>query len=230
MSTRGFVGYKHKGKIRGWYNHSDSYPSGLGVGILERVYNLYTWQVIRDFFLKKLVLIDEDENQEAYFNHRSILEHDWASKKKITLADGGEFYKDGLFCEYAYIFDLDSDEKTLMLFAGFGKKASRGYKDWFYTNHDKTKYYVNLKGCITGVYDLEILVLMLYAAHYDPKIYKILGAKKEELPTWIGYQCIEEDYHREEVSDCVAHFIEKRLKGEQDASILLPKPATSCTA
>ena len=34
MSTRGFVGYKMNKKIRGWYNHYDSYPTGLGSLVL----------------------------------------------------------------------------------------------------------------------------------------------------------------------------------------------------
>ena len=47
MSTRGFISIKHDNKIIGTYNHSDSYPTWLGVRMV-RICLLYTSPIPRD--------------------------------------------------------------------------------------------------------------------------------------------------------------------------------------
>lgn len=63
MSTRGFISIKHDGKIIGTYNHSDSYPTWLGVRMVE-----FIQQNDLDAIAAKLdtvVLVDEDESPTA---------------------------------------------------------------------------------------------------------------------------------------------------------------------
>lgn len=63
MSTRGFISIKHDGKIIGTYNHSGSYPTWLGVRMVE-----FIQQNDLDAIAAKLdtvVLVDEDESPTA---------------------------------------------------------------------------------------------------------------------------------------------------------------------
>ena len=137
MSTRSFVGYKNrKQKPKGWYSHSDGYPSYLGDEVLKKANNLTGKELLA--FFKRIKWVKEDENREAYFNHKSIFEENWHTFKP-TLVNGGEFYKDGLFCEYAYIFNLDND--TLEFYTGFGEEPTTGLEKWVYESGG-TKYYV----------------------------------------------------------------------------------------
>jgi len=137
MSTRAFVGYKYrKQKPKGWYSHSDGYPSYLGDEVLQKA-NAHTEKQLLAFF-KRIKWVKENENREAYDNHKSIFDEDWNVFNPV-LVSGGEFYKDGLFCEYAYIFNLDND--TLEFYTGFGTEPTTGLEKWFYESGG-TKYYV----------------------------------------------------------------------------------------
>lgn len=137
MGTRGFFGFKDKsGKIHGWYNHFDSYPTGLGEIVINKLSKL-TIDQIHEFFTKKLSLIEERSDggggggDPIYEAHKDIFDMDWKKIASVTLYSGREFYKDGLFCEYAYIYDLKTNR--LMCFKGFGKNPQKGYEDWVYT-------------------------------------------------------------------------------------------------
>lgn len=143
MGTRGFVGYQdEKGKIHGWYNHFDSYPDGLGSQVVAKLTGLSTHE-IKEFFTMKLSLA---KSEVYYDNHKDIFDKDWVNGgAAFILLDGGNFYKDGLFCEYSYIYDLKTNE--LMCFKGFGEKPDPGLKSWHYKSDDK-KYYVNQVGSI----------------------------------------------------------------------------------
>jgi len=137
MSTRAFVGYKHrKQKPKGWYSHSDGYPSYLGDEVLKKA-NAYTSKQLLAFF-KRIKWVKENENRDAYDNHKSILDEDWNTFNPV-LVSGGEFYKDGLFCEYAYIFNFDND--TLEFYTGFGTEPTTGLEKWV-CESGGTKYYV----------------------------------------------------------------------------------------
>jgi hypothetical protein len=164
MGTRGFIGYKHnKQAPKGFYHHMDSHPSYLGDEVLKKA-NAHTGKELLAFF-KRIKWVKEEENREAYDNHKSIFDHDWNkwvkeeeyreaydNHKSIfdhdwntfnpILVNGGEFYKDGLFCEYAYIFNFDN--ATLEFYTGFGTEPTTGLEKWVYEsfNSNNTKYYV----------------------------------------------------------------------------------------
>jgi len=148
MSTRGFVGYKKDGVIKGWYNHSDSYPGYLGTIILEILLK-YQWTTIKNFF-KRLKLVDQREGggDPIYESHKDVYDLNW-QKASAVLQDASGFIKDGLYCEYAYVFDLDSTSKRLMLFTGFCTEPSKGYEDYYY-ECSSGKSYVNYVGALEG--------------------------------------------------------------------------------
>lgn len=182
MSTRGFVGYKHNGQIHGFYNHCDSYPSCLGREVVKK-YCSMTWDQIKDFFLHKLILIPEKKVPNP--NPRAAFK-EW-DKKMIVLRED-EFIKDGLFCEYAYVFDLDAKKKRLMLFKGFGKKPSKGYEDYFYENHEE-KFYTRYKGSLRGeLYQRlgEAKMKILFRETGWKKMKEALKTPLEQLPTMIN--------------------------------------------
>jgi hypothetical protein len=155
MSTRGFIGYRHKGEIFGWYNHSDSYPSSLGKDILEASLP-YTQKEVQHFFLTRIKFVEGLEANKlsktnGLSNSRSLCEIDRTKGTQLVYARDREFYKDGIFCEYSYIFDLDAKEKTLLLFTGFGEKPSKGYEDWYEKSSGPGKklFYMQDCGAIT---------------------------------------------------------------------------------
>ena len=145
MSTRGFIGFKHNKKApKGFYNHSDSYPSGLGEEIVSKAME-HDRDTLLAFF-KRIKFVDQNEGggDAIYEAHKSVMDVDW-TKDSITLQDGGDFYKDGLFCEWAYIFNFDNN--TLEVYKGFGEKPTKGLEKWCYKTEydgrDNKTYYVN---------------------------------------------------------------------------------------
>ena len=137
MSTRGFVGYQKNKNIRGWYNHYDSYPTCLGVEVFEKCL-LHDVETLKSFFSR----IEFVKDESAYEGHKSVFDMDWAFDRPV-LQDGEKFYKDGLFCEWSYIFDFD--HRSLKVYRGFGEHPDSGKKDWCYkSDMDGRKFYVNM--------------------------------------------------------------------------------------
>lgn len=196
MSTRGFVGFIHNGEIKGWYNHYDSFPGGLGYDVLKTVYCKYSWETIKDFLINRTTFDDKK-------HHCEVLTCDW-EKDHVTLQQSKDFYKNGLFCEYAYIFDLDSPKKKLRLFKGFGKKPDKSRPDWYHQSSqflNGEKYYVNQKGIITGELPLIIAdATMTLKYKYNKELRQALTLPKKELPILIGS------------NETVSVIIEYRLK------------------
>lgn len=140
MGTRGFVGYKKNGEIKGWYNHYDSYISYLGKLIQDKI-DLHGIDRVVEYITNNIDFADNKPNDGDVFyeNHRNVWERDWGSDDPIILYDGGDFYKDGLFCEYCYIFDLD--KSSIFVYKGFGDNPDPEIPDWYYNDVDK-KYYM----------------------------------------------------------------------------------------
>jgi len=145
MGTRGFVGFKKDGEIKGWYNHYDSYPEHLGRVVIEQLHSMTPEKRI-EFFGKVVNIHEPDEKDSFYQNHKKMSydtdKNPWNAIEKIDLQSGGTFYKDGLFCEYAYIYNLDT--QLLECYKGFGEIPDEGHEDWFETTVDGRKLYVNL--------------------------------------------------------------------------------------
>jgi hypothetical protein len=170
---------------------------------------------LKDFFLKRLQLVTDES---FYTKHHDVMNHDWR-KGSYTLQDGGDFYKDGLFCEYSYIFDLDAKEKTLLLFTGFGKKPSKGYADWFYQGEQEgtgakgEKIYVHACKPLTGDYKNKNIALAWMTARMERDseklLRKVLTSQRKRLPLYAA------DIAGEELGSLARTIYEYRMKGGQ---------------
>jgi hypothetical protein len=156
MGTRGFVGYKKDGKIKGFYNNNDSYYSYLGSKVLVK-FGAYSNKEIEDFFTKRLELIENDVKDKFYENHREIWGIDW-STDSIKLQDGTGFLLDSLICEFGYVFNLDKG--IVEVYRGFFLKPQAGKEKIEYemkkifTKNDK-EYFTHLV-CTINRNELEI--------------------------------------------------------------------------
>lgn len=165
MSTRGLYGIRKNGKDKLTYNHSDSYPDWLGAEIVEFIKSHSKDELNKFFDLIKLVdeelppkaeeitecvkkgYVDLDvstqsvadwycltRNLQGNFKLYSSL---IADNKTIYMIDSHDFINDSLFCEYAYIINLDDD--TLEFYVGFQKKPDKDNR--YGVRPDKQGYY-----------------------------------------------------------------------------------------
>jgi hypothetical protein len=164
MGTRGLYGVRKNGVDKCTYNHWDSYPSGLGSDVVEFCAN-NTVENLNKFF-DNIVLVLEDsiptetqikECQKAGYVDLSVSTQsndDWYcllrnlqgnfkeyqkcidSNSKIYMTDGIDFIKESLFCEYAYIINLD--DEVLEFYEGFQKEPQVGNR--YGTKEDRGYY------------------------------------------------------------------------------------------
>ena len=129
MSTRGAVGIVCNGEEKIGYNHYDSYPEGLGVEVLDFLKGK-SYDELKNLF----------ETIHLTYNEKDL--QCWDNGFKKTFMDDHGFMNDGLFCEYAYIINLDT--RKLEFYVGGYKKPGRGRyagKDTVYNGY----YGVHLK-------------------------------------------------------------------------------------
>lgn len=135
MGTRGIIGFKMNEKNYFTYNHFDSYPSGVGITLLEECRNIENWETVKEF-IKKLELVDDGEQPskemiEKYSEHKNTGVGELATNTKVHtwyqllrevqgtlkpfmngeithMVDYADFIKESLFCEWAYIINLDT--------------------------------------------------------------------------------------------------------------------------
>ena len=154
MSTRGYLGLRKNKELKGHYNHFDSYPSGLGHDVfdaLNRIKKEDRLKVLNDTFDYIQLVIEGDEPTKEQievckkagvcdFNVSSKSDKDWYCLLRNTqgdldlyvnktipyMIDGNAFLDDPLFCEWAYIINLDTGK--LEVYEG-GNKNKRGEFD-----------------------------------------------------------------------------------------------------
>ena len=140
MGTRGCYGFYKNGVTKATYNHFDSYIGGLGKDILDFVAN--TSIPIMNKIFDKIELVRENdiptieqiENCQEYTDlsvgSQNIIDFYCLLRKaqgnlnayKTDLKymiDSKEFLGNSLFCEYAYIINLDKN--VLEFYKGFNK-------------------------------------------------------------------------------------------------------------
>jgi hypothetical protein len=141
MGTRGAIGFRKNGEYKVTYNHFDSYPEELGEKILTFIKH-HTIEEMNEIFDKiRLVDMDTPPDKETVAwlienideCKRDLLGRvdytaEWYSllrglqgrldlyAKAGVMIDFQEFLKDDLFCEHAYIIDLD--ESVLKYYQG----------------------------------------------------------------------------------------------------------------
>lgn len=138
MSTRGYYGIRKNGELKGTYNHWDSYPSGLGKDLVETINKIKKEdriKVLSDTF-DYIELVDDDipptKEQQDMCLQANIVDlsvggcslDEWYCLLRKTQGDlgvyvnrvipymenGNDFVDDSLFCEWAYIINLDADK------------------------------------------------------------------------------------------------------------------------
>lgn len=147
MGTRGAIGFIVDDKEKVTYNHFDSYPSELGVQILEYIAATQVEKMLEA--ARRIELVNEDStptpaqikalkkfadtgvgNQSLsdwYCLLRSAQGNLGAYAKAGVMIDSHRFLHDSLFCEWAYLINLDSGK--LEVYRGFNKnpKAAGRY-------------------------------------------------------------------------------------------------------
>lgn len=181
MSTRGFLGFKvndndtRKGNIFGVYNHYDSYYSYMGIKML----NAYKTTTKRDF---KLVFDSyewvEDCN-DCYEGDALKLIKGYCSDDRVP--NDVDFLNDGLFCEYAYIYNIEAD--TLEIYRGFfNKPQSKEFEKLGYQPFNE-RYHTHKVYTVTRDSDFDKVEYMLYNISSiidDDNMYKTIDGKYPE--------------------------------------------------
>lgn len=138
MGTRGALGFVIDGEEKITYNHFDSYPSGLGVTVLNWLRKQTDWDAVKDQVRQLLVVDAESKPTQEQIDHLvkyanlNVADQnldDWYCLLRETqgmpglileagvVADAKEFPLDSLFCEWAYIVDFDHEK--LEVYRGF---------------------------------------------------------------------------------------------------------------
>jgi len=144
MGTRGIVGFRLDGKDKLSYSHFDSYPECLGATVVNFVKSVDPITLLAQVKVLKPVPKRKPNAEEikrlAEFTDLKVSEQstsDWycllretqgepeAILKSGFFSDSKTFIRDSLFCEYAYIINLD--EGTLEMYRGFqAEKHNKG--------------------------------------------------------------------------------------------------------
>ena len=140
MGTRGCYGFRKNGIDKLTYNHYDSYPNGLGSDVVKFCKETPVKEMNAIFDM--IVLVDESGMPNAEQIAECMKYYDGMVSNKSTddwycllrhaqgdlnayknglkyMIDNHDFIKDSLFCEYAYIINLDT--KRLEFYVGFQK-------------------------------------------------------------------------------------------------------------
>jgi hypothetical protein len=143
MGTRGCWGFRLEGQDKLTYNHWDSYPVSLGTALTDTLakYGSTDWDILADE-VSDLVLVDERstptpeqiDRLRQYADEgvggRSL--NDWycllrrsqgdmeKTLESKLMVDSHKFMRDSLFCEWAYVINLDDD--LFEIYRGFQKE------------------------------------------------------------------------------------------------------------
>lgn len=142
MGTRGCYGLRMNGIDKLTYNHHDSYPDWLGSNMVEFIQST-TIEEMKDIF-EKIVLVQEgadmpSDSELVEWKLTGLVgseKFDWYSflreyqgdlsyykeKRAKYMIDNNNFIKQSLFCEWAYIVNLD--EEVLEVYKGFQESPS----------------------------------------------------------------------------------------------------------
>ena len=160
MGTRGLYGFRKNGIDKLTYNHWDSYPDWLGKAVAEFCKKT-TIKEMNDIF-DRIILVKEgrrptkaqiDECMPYYNGDVSTQSvDDWYCLLREAqgnpsvyknglkyMIDNKDFIKDSLFCEYAYIINLDT--QCLEFWLGFQKEPDEHNRYGAETCDNMGKYY-----------------------------------------------------------------------------------------
>lgn len=129
MGTRGAIGFCKNGVDKITYNHYDSYPSGLGNNVVDFIKST-TIKEMSEVFDKIVLIKDNEVDYKALRDYQGDLS---AYKRGITrMINNATFMQDSLFCEWAYIINLDTNK--LEVYKGFNQVKSNNRYQPKYAN------------------------------------------------------------------------------------------------
>lgn len=137
MGTRHLTIVKHGGEIKvAQYGQWDGYPEGQGKFVHEFCSNKANLEKLKANLEKCYFLngtYSEEESKKLWEQYKVFLTRDTGAEilaaiansdlEKIALRNNLGFGKDSLFCEWAYMLDLD--ENKLIGFCGFNKDKEK---------------------------------------------------------------------------------------------------------
>lgn len=201
MGTRGTYGFRKDGVDKLTYNHFDSYPDWLGRKVVEFCKNHNVEELHKIF--DKIVMVNESdtpteaqineciENGFSDFNVSSGSNNDWYcllrncqgnleclanEKDHAYMTNANNFIKDSLFCEYAYIINLD--DEVLEFYEGFQEKPQEGNRYGTEPNEEYTsKYYpckLSLAFELNHIDDVDKIVKMMKLGEDADDIYETM--------------------------------------------------------
>ena len=165
MGTRGLWAIRKGGKDKAAYNHFDSYPEGLGDDVISFIKRMSV-KKLNDLF-DLIVTVDDDTRptkeqiaickRNGWFDGMvaSGSDHDWycllrnlqgdfdnyekaqQEASPIFMIQSIDFILNSLFCEYAYIINLDN--LTLEYYVGYQKEPQKGNR--YGVKPDEDGYY-----------------------------------------------------------------------------------------
>lgn len=159
IGTRGIIGFRYNGIDKLTYNHWDSYPSWLGVKILEEIKGISPNELKEK--AQKIIMINEtsqptreqiqeckqwantDVSEQTLKEWYCLLREaqgtliPYLSETLRYMIDSHEFIKDSLSCEWGYIINLGTGK--FEVWKGFQKKPQKGNR--YGETPDESGYY-----------------------------------------------------------------------------------------
>ncbi len=200
MGTRGLSGFKYKNQYYLMYNQYDSYPESLGNAVIEFIKHVVKFNRIGTLKrnVSKLIKVNNDiiptpeqiikytKYSNTGVSEQSLLDwycllYDLHGEKILYeilngnvehFDDSEDFGKNSLFCEYAYIMNLDSMEVDF--YKGFQKSGQKsnhfGEKPYINTRSNGTKY-ISEYYPIKKVGSIEFLRIFYNSDNWIKEIY-----------------------------------------------------------
>ena len=167
MGTRGLLGFVIDDIVKASYSQFDSYPSGLGVDVANWAKGVIDWGEVADQ-VRNLTVVDEGEspaaeqaNRLAKFTDSHVSTgDDWYSTLRNCqgdpaailesgfILDSVAFAKDSLFCEWAYIVNLDT--QVIEIYQGFQKEV---HSDGRFASEEGMRGYYPVR--LVRVFDID---------------------------------------------------------------------------
>lgn len=112
MSTRGLLAFRFKGQDYVTYNHSDSYPAGLGIRVVLFAQGHLKGAEAIQAFGNKIAALDwvtRPWGRRSDCPQGGELLAAIAEDRITRVVQDSHLFRTGLDCEFAYILDLDSE-------------------------------------------------------------------------------------------------------------------------
>lgn len=148
MSTRSLLAIQSDEKyVVAQYQHYDGYPDYMGVNILDWLKSNNNLEHLKSS-LSKITLMAKKSNKDyeddsiCFESGADLLSTIIESKEPVKLLDSIEFTADSLFCEWAYVIDLDKN--TFEIYQGFNEEplnSTERFKEFESLKEHDSKYY-----------------------------------------------------------------------------------------